>query len=314
MSGAALSPLQPGDKVAVIAPANYFAEERLEPGLDDIRSAGFVPFVHVQCIARQGRFAGCDDVRRAALEDCYRDPSIKAILCARGGYGSQRYVDQLDFNLIAANPKPLVGYSDVTVLLNAIAQKTGQVTFHGPMLGDFTRTTPNPKNAENWAYLWRLLRGEAVQPADHSASSAASPLSDGVGEGVLLGGNLSLLATDCGTPTQIKANGAILLLEDVSEDLYQFDRMLWQLKRAGLFAALRGVVIGDLVDVGDKGEPAFGQSVDDVVASHFGALGIPVATNYPAGHGDGRITLPIGAKVRLDVKAGQVRLTHGSVF
>lgn len=314
MSRAEFAPLRPGDTVAVFAPGGFMTPERLAPGEAEIRCAGFVPLIHPQCLLREGRFAGPDQARAQALHDLYQDKTVRAVICARGGYGSNRFVDLVDFSLIAANPKPLVGYSDATTLLNAITQRTGQVAFLGPMVGDFTRSPPNPQNAENWAYLWRLLKGEPCMPAQHPATAASRTLVAGEAEGKLVGGNLSILASECGTPTQLKTVGAILLLEELSEDLYRFDRLLWQFKRAGLLDNLKGVVLADLVGVADKGEPAFGQTVEEIVLSHVGQLGVPVVSHFPAGHGDGRVTLPLGASARLVASASGVSLTHEKVF
>ena len=145
-------------------------------------------------------------------------------------------------------------------------------------------------------------------------SSQAKVRVEGKGGGLLWGGNLSLLAADCGTPFQLQPRGGVLLIEEVGEDLYRFDRMLWQLKRSGVLDNLSGVIIGDLEDVADIGPPAFGTDAWGVVKAHFGCLGIPVVTHYPAGHGAERIALPIGGRVTLESSGDHVSLTHMPLF
>lgn len=225
------SPLRAGDAVAIIAPAGLVAEGRLEAGIAEIERAGFVPFVHPQCHDRHGRFAGTDAARLAALHEVFGNASIRAILCARGGYGTQRFVDDLDGDLIRRNAKPFIGYSDITALLNAIPRRAGFPAFHGPMITDLG----GHHSPESWDHLWRVLRGEAVVPSDHPAVANSAVLVEGTATGALWGGSLSMLAAECGTPFQIAPE--ILLFEDVHEDLYRFDRTLWQLKRAGVSRA-----------------------------------------------------------------------------
>lgn len=302
--------LNEGDTLAIIAPANWADEDRLQKGVEEIKRGGFTPFVHPQCHLREGRFCGSDDARLEALYDVYSNADVKAIICLRGGYGSQRFIDRLDLDLIARHPKPLIGYSDITVLLNAISQRTGQITIHGPMLVD----AYNYPTRASWDYLWAMLRGKAVQPQDHPAAHQAKTLVEGKGSGLLWGGNLSLLAADCGTEFQLQPRGGVLLIEEVGEDLYRFDRMLWQLKRSGVLDSLSGVIVGDLEEVADIGPPAFGTDAWGVVKAHFGHLGIPVATHYPAGHSAERIALPIGGRVTLETSAERVSLTHMPLF
>lgn len=303
-----LSPLRPGDTVAVIAPSGLVAEGRLEAGAAEIERAGFVPFIHPQCHHRHGRFSGTDAERLAAVHQVFGDSSIRAVLCTRGGYGTQRFVDDLDGDLIRRNAKPFVGYSDITALLNAIPRRAGFPAFHGPMITDLG----GHNSPESWDHLWRVLRGDPVCPSDHPAVGQSAILVEGTATGRLWGGNLALLATACGTPSQIAPE--ILFFEDVGEDLYRFDRMLWQMKRAGVFRALRGVVVGDLVGVEDKGPPAFGLDAEGIVSAHFGDLGVPVVLRFPAGHGHHHATLPIGASVTLEAKGHAVRLTHTPLF
>ena len=302
--------LQPGDAIAIVAPAGWVDPARLDTANAYIQESGFTYAVQDQVHLREGRFAGSDQQRLDGLHAAYADPAVKAIIAVRGGYGSQRIVDQINWNLIRANPKPLIGYSDITTLLNSVAMRTGQPGLLGPMLGDISRFD----SSESWKHVRSLLLGEHVQPTDHPGCQVASVLVPGVGEGRLMGGNLAMLASDCGTPTQVDAKGAILILEDVNEDLYRFDRMLVQLKRAGVLADLRGVIVGDLVGVEDKGPPLFGKSAMGIIREHFGELGIPVVVDFPCGHGTHRTTLPLGVTARLEAGENGIRLTHAPLF
>ncbi len=308
-------PLRAGDKVAVFAPASAMRPERIACGEAEIRRAGYTPYIHPQTLSVWGDFAGTDDERLAALHALYADPSVKAIICARGGYGSQRYVDRIDYALLKANPKPLVGLSDVTELLNAIARQTGQPTFHGPMLGDLSRPENDPAN---WDYLWQVLSAQVSEPSLHPASAQARVLVAGVAEGPLWGGNLTMLATSCGTPTQVQAAGGVLLIEDWHEPHYRIDRYFWQLKRAGMFDKVAGFLIGELIGKDPEDDP-FGQTAEEIVMSHLGGLGVPVIFNFAAGHGTAKTTLPIGCPVKLQAGhdpsgADRIRITHNPLF
>jgi muramoyltetrapeptide carboxypeptidase len=301
-----LSPLRPGETVAIIAPGGIVLSERLEAGAQLISDAGFVPFIHPQCRAQHGRFAGTDDERLSALHEVFANPDIRAVLCARGGYGCQRFVDRIDFDLLARNPKPFVGYSDITALLNPIAARCGFPAFHGPMVCE------KKLEPANYAHLFRVLKGERLQPSDHPAAGQSRVLKEGTAQGKLWGGTLALLAADCGTPSQIRPE--ILFFEEAGEDLFRFDRMLWQLSRAGVFDQLRGVIVGELLKVENQGEPAFGTDADGILLSHFGARGIPVVAGFPAGHAGANTVLPIGAELELAADKGTVALHHAPLF
>ena len=302
--------LQPGDTIAIIAPAGWVDPARLDSAYDYIRQSGFGFSVQPQVHLREGRFAGTDQQRLEGLHAAYADGEVKAIVCVRGGYGCQRIVDGVNWGLVRQNPKPLIGYSDITSLLNAVVHKVGHPALLGPMLGDISRFD----SAESWKQLRSLLQGESVQPTDHPACAQAQVLVAGEAEGRLLGGNLAILASDCGTSTQLDTKDALLVIEDVNEDLYRFDRMLVQMKRAGLFAGLRGVIVGELMAVEDKVPPLFGKSAFGIIRDHFGSLGVPVVADFPCGHGTHRTTLPLGVTARLKADENGISLTHAPIF
>lgn len=304
--------LQPGDSVGVVALSNFTEPDWLEPGIEAIAQGGFNPVVHPHALLRHGRFAGTDMQRLQSLHDMYGDASIKAIICARGGYGVPRFIDGVDFDLIRANPKPLIGYSDTSLLLNAIHTQTGQPGLHGTMLNDF-RHKPQ-RSPETWDHLLKLLRGEDMQPTDHPACSQAEVMVTGEAEGVLRGGNLAVLQACFSTRSRIDYSDCLLVIEEVGEDLYRFDRMMGHFARAGVFAAVKGIIMGELVDVRDMGEPTFGQSAREIVEDYVADLGVPVVWNFPCGHGVHRTVLPLGGKARLVAGPAGISIRHDRIF
>lgn len=281
------APLNPGDVVGVVAPAGAVDDEALSAGVEMLESAGLIVRVGTAAHKRHGYLAGPDDLRVADLHEMFRDPDVTAIFAARGGYGSGRLLPSLDFDLLAAHPKIFVGHSDTTFLLTALLQRAGFVTFHGPMVAGFPR---RPEAAEQ---LLRLLSGERA--GWHAA--AAEVVQPGEAEGVLTGGCLSILAAALGTPYAPETRGRLLFLEDVNEKPYRVDRLLTQLRQAGLFDEVAGVVFGEMV--GCEAAPGESVNVRDVVYDAFADAPYPVAFGLPSGHGRGTITLPFGIRARL---------------
>ncbi|WP_037673721.1 LD-carboxypeptidase [Streptomyces griseus] len=294
------SRLAPGARVAVVAPSGPVPEERLQAGLDLLRGWGLDPVVAPHVLDRHADFpylAGTDADRAADLQDAWCDPSVDAVLCARGGYGAQRIVDLLDWDAMrAAGPKVLVGFSDVTALHEAFAVRLGLVTLHGPMAAgiDFL------KNARAQEQLRAtLLAPETVRVI----SSAGRALVPGRARGVLLGGCLCLLAAERGTPhARTSAAGGLLCLEDVGEETYRLDRYLTQLLRAGWLEGVRGVLLGSWEQCGPY------ERVRALLAERLGGLGVPVVEDFGFGHCDGALTIPFGVAAELDAEAGTVTL------
>jgi muramoyltetrapeptide carboxypeptidase len=265
--------------------------------------------------ARHGYFAGTDEQRLADLNDALRDPGVGAIWCIRGGYGTTRILDRIDFDALTRHPKPLIGYSDITAVLNAATRHTGVVTFHAPMarvsMPAFSRwhfervlTAAEPAG--------RL--GRLVEPADVlvPTDNRIATLHGGVAEGPLAGGNLTLLQCLVGTPHFPDLDGAILFLEDVGEDLYRVDRMLAHLRMVGALDALAGIMVGRFTELNRvMADGALG--FDEVLATYFLPLGIPVAYGFPIGHIDDQWTLPLGVRARLDADRGEVELLEPAV-
>jgi muramoyltetrapeptide carboxypeptidase len=268
-------------------------------GCEALRRAGYRPF-HFDSIFEQDLyFAGSLDRRARELEDMFVRDDVRAIICARGGYGTNYLLEALDLEKIKSHPKIFVGYSDITTLQTYLADAAGLVTFHGPMV------------AKDWYHedgvdltSWQAaVSGSTAW--DVPLTAAATGLVDGEAEGILYGGCLSILVASLGTPYAIKTAGTILFLEDIAAKPFQVDRMLMQLKLAGLFDNVRGIVFGAMLNCVQTANQ--GYTLQQVVARIVGDLGVPVAFGIKSGHvTSGNITLPIGVRARLTVSDGRL--------
>jgi muramoyltetrapeptide carboxypeptidase len=285
--------------VAVVAPSGPVPEERLQAGLDVLRGWDLDPMVAPHVLGRHREFdylAGTDAQRAADLQNAWCDPAVAAVLCARGGYGAQRMVDLLDWDAMrAAGPKVFAGFSDITVLHQAFAGRLGLVTLYGPAAAgvDFL------KNARAQEHL----RATLFDPESVRTVTAVPPggtaLVPGRARGVTLGGCLSLLASDLGTPHALPgARGGLLLIEDVGESPYRIDRYLTQLLRAGWLDGVAGIVLGSWAACGPYEE------LRAVLADRLGGLGVPVVEEFGFGHGEGALTMPLGVPAELDAITG----------
>jgi muramoyltetrapeptide carboxypeptidase len=308
--------LVPGSRIALIAPAGPLLER------DDLTRAealcrvlGYEPVLGKNAYNRYGYLAGTDDERLFDLNQALQDPNLGAVWCIRGGYGVTRLLERVDFGAIARRPKPLIGFSDITALLNAVSRSAGVVTFHGPVarasMPAFSREHFERvlTRAESPGRLGRLPPPPGVLvPQEHRLVT----LRGGTAEGPLAGGNLTLLQCLIGTPWFPDLTGAILFIEDVGEHLYRVDRALAQLRTIGALQRLAGIVVGrftELVRAGRDGALGF----DQVLTSYFGPLNIPVAYGFPIGHIDAQWTMPLGVRARLDADAGEVELLEPAV-
>ncbi|WP_431677074.1 S66 peptidase family protein [Kitasatospora sp. KL5] len=281
--------LRPGDRVAVAAPAGPPDPDLLDRGTALLASWGLEVTVlpHVRD-SYLGHLAGRDEDRAADLTAACTDPGIRAVFCARGGYGTQRMVDLVDWRAIAAAPAPalLVGSSDITALHEAFAARLGTTTLHAPMPATGA-LVDRPESADH-------LRTVLFEPEKATELPLTSEvLAPGTARGRLAGGNASLLAASVGTPTALPPDGCLLLLEETGEEPYRLDRILTQLTRSGTLARAAGIVLGDFTDCGPEDE------VRAVLADRLGGLGIPVAAGLPAGHGQLQLTVPLGIPAEL---------------
>ncbi|MGB8356410.1 MAG: LD-carboxypeptidase [Chthoniobacteraceae bacterium] len=286
--------LQPGDVIAVVSPGRWLAPDKIESGCEILAGHSLQTRVSKQNFLRDHQFAGTDEERLRALNEAIRDPAVKAIICARGGYGCGRIADGIDCDALSANPKIVIGYSDVTALLCHIHKHTGLVTFHGPMLYTFSR---QPTHLSISSFIRSVTAREPL--SYHFSAGEIRVLRPGIGEGRLIGGNLSLISSSIGTSSAIDTRGAVLFIEDVDERLYRIDRMMLHLKRSGLLENLAGLIVGEPVNFTDDDIP-FGRQLDEIVLDYCRENTFPIASNFPCGHGKSIITLPIGIDVRLE--------------
>ena len=295
--------LRPGDTVGIVAPASNVKRSELEAGCQALRRAGYVPFHFDSILDRDLYFAGSAERRTRELQEMFARDEVRAILCARGGYGANYLLETLDLDAIKATPKIFIGYSDLTTLLTYFADAGNMVTFHGPMAAkDWARA--DGVDVASWQ---AALGGVAAWEVKLDAGSGVSGLVDGAAEGILYGGCLSILVASLGTPYEIKTDGSILFLEDVAAKPYQIDRMLMQLKLAGKLNGVRGIIFGEMLDCVQTANQ--GYTLQEVVMRIVGDLGVPVAYGLRSGHVTrGNITLPFGVQAALTVRRGQVDL------
>jgi muramoyltetrapeptide carboxypeptidase len=275
-----------GDHIGVISPAGPVEESDLKQGLDILEQSGFRLRLGPHIYDRAGYLAGTDEDRLSDLNAMLEDDEIKAVFCGRGGYGSMRILDRIRYDLIVKNPKILVGYSDITALLMAVHVKTGMIVFHGPMV-----RTLGLSDQGNWQSLIRLLTSDGPVNMDLSGCSILAP---GRATGPLIGGNLSLLCHLLGSRFMPSLDGCILFIEDTGEPLYRLDRMLTHLSLSRVLDGISGIIAG-----GFEGCPDVSQ-INTLLTGIASALKIPLVADFPLGHGEKNIALPIGMLACLD--------------
>jgi|SRR5579862_1135795 len=294
--------LRPGDTVAIVAPASNIKPELLRAGCEALSRLGYKPFYFDSILDQDLYFAGPTERRVREVEEMFLRPEVHAIVCARGGYGTNYLLKSLDISLIKAHPKIFVGYSDVTTLLTYFADAAGVITLHGPML---TKDFSHADGVEMSSFQAALTgRPKWIVGAESGIRS----LRQGKAQGILYGGCLSMLAASLGTPYEIHTDDTILFIEDVAAKPFQIDRMLMQLKLAEKFENVRGIVFGEMLDCVQNQNQDY--SLEEVVLRVVGDLGFPVAYGLRSGHvSRGNVTLPIGVRAELEVSRETARLT-----
>ncbi|MFS8477542.1 MAG: LD-carboxypeptidase [Micromonosporaceae bacterium] len=288
--------LRPGDLVALVSPSGPASPEHVELGAAVLASWGLRVEVGPHARARTGFLAGTDEQRLADLNAAFADPRVRGVICTRGGYGAQRIVDRLDLAAVRADPKVVVGFSDITALQLALWRTARLATVHGPNPRRLRDLDPTCAEALRLA----VMTDQPVVVRRDPAEETASVTVRGTARGTLLGGNLSLLAASIGTPDMPDLSGAILLIEDVDEAPYRVDRMLTHLRRAGALSDLAGVAVGQFTNCVDR----WPTTVSEVLLERLGDLGVPVLGGLPIGHGPGQLTVPLGVPATLDTTAG----------
>ena len=303
-----------GDTVGVVAPASAPADPKnIKRGLNKLEELGFKPKPASNLCKRWGFLAGSDRERAGDLMKMFTDPKVKAILCLRGGYGTARLLPLLDFAAIRANPKILIGYSDITSLHCALLVKANLVSFHGPMINsDLLRKALPEFTLES---LFRTVTRPVAPGSICQGYKKAAPvvLRSGVASGRLIGGNISILCATLGTPYQPSFRNRILFFEDLDEVPYRFDRMLTHLLNAGLLQQVAGIAIGinnRCEDPKTKTPKEYRQSLCDVLKERLWPLKVPIVSGLPFGHVPYNATLPVGIKATLDGSKGDLVITE----
>lgn len=283
--------LQKGDKVGIVAMASKLNFEDILPAIDILEKQwGLKVVVGCSVKSKHFNFAGTDEVRANDFQQMLDDESIKAIFSARGGYGSSRFIDRIDFSKFQESPKWVVGFSDITAVHCQI-QTLGFQSLHAPMPKTFL------KDLKSLEYLRELLFGETL----HYEVEAHEINRLGVAKGQIVGGNLCLLAHLIGSVSDLDTSGKILFIEDVGEYLYNIDRMMVQMKRAGKFKNLAGLVVGDFSDIRENDEP-FGKTAYEIIAEHTADYSFPIAFGFPIGHEAVNYPVVCGKVVTLSVE------------
>ncbi|HIN26660.1 MAG TPA: LD-carboxypeptidase [Candidatus Marinimicrobia bacterium] len=286
--------LRSGANIGVISPSYWIADDVLKNTAEIFTSRNFHLTYGESIKLKEGPFAGPPELRADDLNNMFADPNIDAIFCARGGYGANRVLPLLNYDLIKENPKIFIGNSDITAYLTSITQKTEIITFHGPMLVSYKHGFIE----YNFDQMMKVLTSTKNIVINPPAEFDPHILKKGTAKGPLWGGNLSLVMNRLGTDGQINTTGCILFLEDLDEYLYSFERMLVHLQTAGVFNNINGLIIGELIDMKDQ-EISFGKSTDDIIMEICGTMDIPIVTNFPCGHGKYQATLPISLPIEL---------------
>ena len=291
------SMLKPGCRIGVVSPSYWLKKQYMEKTSKFFQDKGYTMVMGNSNSMKWGPFAGTPQERADDIHHMFSNPKIEAIICARGGYGANRVLPLLDYNLIRDNPKIFMGYSDITAYLTSITQKTGLVTFHGPMMVSYKKGFVN----YNFQTMERILNGTPDFKIESPDSLPARILKPGIAMGPLWGGNMTLLINRLGTSDALDTDGVILFLEDLDEYLYSFERMLVQMRAAGMLENIAGLIIGELHEFKDQ-DVAFERNTDEIVMDICGDLDIPIVSNFPCGHGTYQATLPISIPVELYAK------------
>ena len=304
-----------GDTVGIIAPASPPPDPKaIDRAAAALEQYGFRPKLAKNVRARLGFIAGTDRERAADVMAMFADKKVKAIICIRGGYGTTRILDRLDYGIIRCNPKILSGYSDITALHGVLLKKAGLVSFHAPMLNGALADPQVPEFTKQSFFRTVMAAKPAGSLRAGYEGKAVVSLHRGVAEGRLAGGNLSMICAGLGTPFAPSYKGKILFFEDVGEKPYRLDRMLTQLWNAGVFAGVAGVAVGVNRDCDALIQAKeYQQSGAEVVKERLSGLRVPVVAGLPFGHVDLNATIPFGVRARLDADIGDLIITEPAV-
>jgi muramoyltetrapeptide carboxypeptidase len=309
--------LKPGDTLGVIAPGSYISEDELKDSKENLEKLGYKVLYNDRILSRTGYLAGTDVSRAEEINSMFANKEVDGIICARGGYGCSRILPLLDYELIKNNPKVIIGYSDITALLNAIYSETGLITFHGPVgissFNDFSVTYFN----EVLVHPEKDLVLISAKGEDEKDNNGIKTIVSGKAVGELVGGNLSVLNSLIGTKYDFNGEGKIIFLEEIGEEPYRIDRMLTQLIQSGKFDKAAGIAMGVFKDCEPKEkDPSFSTSFSlmEVLFDRLSNLKIPVIYGMSFGHIKNKFTLPVGITAELDTINQTITLLENSVI
>ncbi len=299
--------LKAGDRVAIIAPASATDLESVKKGEMQIRDLGLNPVMFPTCYTNYGHLAATDEERAKDVNDAFRDESINGIICLRGGYGTPRILNMLDYEMIRSNPKVFVGFSDITALHMVFNQICKMVTFHGPMA-----TSSLPQYSRE-SLVKNVFTADPVGLYFNPNNEQLESLCTGKGEGMLTGGNLSLLVSTLGSKYEVDTKRKILFIEEVGEHIYKIDNMLTSLALAGKFNDCLGIILGTF-EACEREKKAYEGGLDltlmEVIENTLLKFNKPIIYNFKAGHNSPQPTLPLGTNVIIDADLKQVTFTE----
>jgi muramoyltetrapeptide carboxypeptidase len=309
--------LYPGDTIGIVAPASAPPDPAaIDKSISTVEELGFKALPGRNARARWGYLAGNDRERAGDLMKMFTNRRVKGILCVRGGYGAARLLPRLDYEVIRANPKVFVGYSDITSLHLAFLKEAGLISFHGPMLNSDLIKEDVPEFTVK-SLLRAITRPEPMGSISEGyKGKTVKVLRKGKARGVLVGGNLTLFCASIGTPWQVSLINTIFFLEDLDEEPYRFDRMLTQLLNAGILQRAKGIAVGinkGCEDPKARRSKEYRQSLEDVLREKLLPLGVPVVSGLPFGHVPWNATVPVGVKAVLDADKGDLFIEEGAV-
>ncbi len=302
-----LKPIKPNSKLGILAPAYPPDADKLSKGIDYLKGLGYEIELGESLTSRYGYFAGNDQIRLNDLHHMFSDPNVDAIICARGGWGGLRLLDQIDYELIKNNPKLLVGYSDVTTLQLAMWQQARVASLSGPMVAVEMGSGILPFSS---THFWSQLNNTKNSYDFIFKNEDVEIWNEGIGNGTLLGGCLSLVAHQLGTPYSVDYQDAILFLEDVGEEPYRIDRYLAQLKQAGIFNKINGLILGDFIDCDDNNPDSSSFTLREILQDYFGQADFPIIFNFPYGHGMKKFSMPVGAQATLNTQQKSLKVQN----
>lgn len=307
--------LKRGDTIGLVTPGSYLDDDGLEKAVKNIESLGLKVALGKNIRAYRGYLAGTDEERLRDLHAAFADRRLAGVWCARGGYGATRLLPSLDYNLIRQNPKVFIGYSDITALLQAVYLRTGLVGFHGPVgASEFTDYTRNQVTAQimEGRTPWTVNTLDYTDERRDQSAYQPEMIRPGRARGLLMGGNLSLLAAMAGTPFSQAAANRLIFIEDVGEKPYRIDRMLTQLRQAGILEQAAGVILGVFADC-EAGPEDKSLRLIETLRDRLGDLQCPVYYGLPFGHIDDQCTLPVGVEAEFDAEGGTLTLLESGV-